>query len=164
MRDVGVEAGVNDLEGAVRFRGPDGQRQVHGGLGSSIKGVDLFEAGEETGVIAKRGADGVVGVAGLPVGKDDDARAEMADDARDSDAVVEGVFDGAVGQGECLAPADAEDAGGFIGFAGAVFGSTPGAGFALGEVEDGGAEAAGGGAEHGSAAGLLGVVSVSCDG
>ena len=103
-------------------------------------------------------------MARLPVGQNDDARAEQAEDADDGDAVFEGVFDGAVGQVERLAPADAEDAGGFIGFARALVGGAAGSGFALGQIENGGAQAARRHAQQGSAAGLFHVVAVSGNG
>ena len=86
----------------------------------------------------------MVGVACLPVGQDDDAGAQTAQDGGDFDAVLEACFRGAVGKVERLAPGDAEEARGFFGFAGAVVGGAAGAGFALGEIEDGGAQAAGG--------------------
>ena len=103
-------------------------------------------------------------MAGLPVGKDHDAGTEQAQDADDGDAVFESVFDGAVGQGERLTPANAKNTGGFIGFAGALIGSAAGSGFALGEIENGGAQAARSHAQEGSPAGLLHVVAVSGDG
>ena len=44
---VGVEAGVDDLEGPMRLRAR----------------YRLFEAGEKTGVVAERSRDGVIGMA-----------------------------------------------------------------------------------------------------
>ena len=59
---------------------------------------------------------------------------------------------------------DAEDAGGFGGLGGALGGCAAGAGLALGEVEDAGSPAERLLDEEGSAAGLLDVVAVGCDG
>ena len=58
----------------------------------------------------------------------------------------------------------AENAGGFIGFARALGGGAAGSGFALGEIENGGAQTARRHAQKGSPAGLFHVVAVSCDG
>ena len=106
----------------------------------------------------------MVGVARLPVGQNDDAGAEQAQDAHDFEAVFQGVFDRAVGQVESLPPAGAQQARGLRGFAGALFGAAAGSGLALGQVENGGAQAARGHAQQGSAAGLFHVVAVRGDG
>ena len=57
-----------------------------------------------------------------------------------------------------------EDAGGGVGFGFAVGGGASGAGFALGEIEDAGAPAAGLHGEESAAAGLFDVVAVGGDG
>jgi len=56
-----------------------------------------------------------------------------------------------------------KDFGGCFGFCGALGGAASSAGFALGEVEDAGAEASGGHAEEGAAAGLFYVVAMGGD-
>ena len=68
------------------------------------------------------------------------------------------------GSVERLTPADAEDACGFFGFAGAVFGGSSGSGFALSQIENGGTEAARGHAQQRAAAGLLHIVAMGGDG
>src|ERR1039458_8790874 len=57
-----------------------------------------------------------------------------------------------------------QQARGFSGFAGTLFGAAAGSSFALGEVQNGGAQAARGHAQQGSAAGLFHVVAVGGDG
>jgi hypothetical protein len=54
----------------------------------------------------------MVGVAALPVGKDDDARAETADDFGDFEAIFQGVLEGAIGEIKGFAVGDFEDCGG----------------------------------------------------
>ncbi len=81
----------------------------------------------------------MIRVASLPVGQDDHARALLADDAGDLQAVLPGVFHAAVGNVERLPPGDAQDARGFGGFVGALFGSAARPHLALGEVENAGA-------------------------
>src|ERR1039458_7778461 len=111
---IGVEAGVDDLEWTVRFRA----------------GVDLLQTGKKAGFGAESGSDGVVRMARMPVRKDNDARAELTQNAHDGDAVFKIVGNGAVGQIECITPADSQDAGGFFGFAGALVRSAAPSGFA----------------------------------
>ena len=145
---IGVETGVDDFEGTMRRRGC-----FHFG-----------QAGEEAGFITERGDDGVIGVAGLPVGENDYAGAEKAENADDLETVGEGILDSAIWQVERLTPGDAENAGSFGGFTGAVICSASGSRFPLGEVEDGGAEVARGHAQQGSSAGLFHVVAMCGDG
>ena len=106
----------------------------------------------------------MVRVAALPVGKDDDARTQAAKNGGDLEAVLAGVLDVAVGEIERLAMADAEDARGLGGLAGAIFGGAAGAGLALREVEDAGAPAERLLDEQRAAAGLLDVVAMCGDG
>jgi len=146
--DVRVEAGIDDLEGA---------------MGWSAR-VDFCETREEAGLIAEGGGNGVVGMARLPIGKDHDAGAEMAQNVGDLHTIFEGIFDCAVGKVESLASGNTEEAGCFSGFLSSFAGGAAGSGFALRKVEDGGAEAAGGHAEEGAAAGLFYVVAVGGDG
>ena len=72
----------------------------------------------------------MVGMAALPVGKDDDAGAQAAEDGGDLEAVGEGVLDVAVGKVERFAVSDVEDAGGCVGFGFAVGCGAAGAGLA----------------------------------
>jgi hypothetical protein len=127
-------------------------------------GFNFLEAGEEAGVVTESARYGVVRMAGLPIGKDDDAGAEEAQDARDFDSILEGVLDGAIGEFEGLAPSDAEKFCGFGGFGGAFVRCAAGTGLALGEIEDGGAQTARCHAQKGSATGLFDVVAVGGDG
>jgi hypothetical protein len=60
--------------------------------------------------------------------------------------------------------ADAQDAGGFFGFAGALIRSAACAGFAPGQIENRRAQAARSHAEQGASAGLFDVVAMSGDG
>ena len=85
----------------------------------------------------------MVGVAALPVGKDDDAGAQTAEDGGDLETVLEGVLDVAVGEVEGFAVRYVEDACGIVGFGVALGGGATGAGLAVCEIEDAGAPAAG---------------------
>ena len=148
--DIGVERGVEDLVGAV-------------GRVAAWEG----EAGEttaEAGLVAERGGGVVIGVTALPIGEDDDARAEASEDGGDLEAVALGVFDVAVGEVEGFAMADVEDAGGVVRFPFALVGGAAGAGLAAGEVEDAGGPAEVVHGEEGAAAGLFDVVTVRGDG
>ena len=145
---IGVEAGVDDLEGAMR-------------LGA---GVDFLQAGKKAGFVAERGGDGVVGMARLPVRKDDDAGTELAQNAHDGDAIFKRIFDSAVREVERLPPANAENARGFFGFAGAIFRGAARAGFALSQIENRRAQAARSHAQQRSSAGLFHVVAMRGDG
>ncbi len=106
----------------------------------------------------------MVGMAALPVGKDDDARAQAAKHGGNLQAVLVGVLDVAVGQVERLAVRNVQDAGCVGGFGGALGGGAAGAGLALREVEDAGAPAARVHGQQRAAAGLLDVVAVGGDG
>jgi hypothetical protein len=154
--DVGVETGVEDFEGAV------------GGCGwfgvCDCGGYNFGETADEAGFVAEGGGGVMVGMAALPVGQDDYARAETAEDGGDFEAVGEGVFYVAIGEVEGLAVGDVEDSRGGVGFGFAVGCGASSAGFALGEIEDGGAPAAGLHGEESAAAGLLDVVAVGGNG
>ncbi len=125
---------------------------------------ELGEAGDEAGFVAQRGGGVVVGVAALPVGEDDDAGAEAAEDGGDLEAVGEGVLDVAVGEVESFAVGDIEDAGGGVGFGFALGGGAASAGLASREVEDAGAPAARVHDEERATAGLFYIVAVGGDG
>ncbi len=103
-------------------------------------------------------------MAALPVGEDDDARAETAEDGGDLEAVGEGVFDVAVGEVEGFAVGDVEDAGGVVGFGLTLGGSAAGSGLSAGEIEDGGTVAFGLHGQESAATGLFYVVAVGGDG
>ena len=102
-------------------------------------------------------------MARLPVGKDDDARAKLTQNAHDGDAILKRVCDCAVGQVERLAPAHSENARGFFGLAGAFGRGAAGSGFALCQIEDGGAQTARRHAQQRSPAGLFHVVAMGGD-
>ncbi len=127
-------------------------------------GFDLFEAGEEAGFSAEGRGDGVIGVARLPVRKYDDAGTKPAKDAHDGDAIFKRVGYGAISEVERVTPANAEDAGGFFGFTGAIVNTAASAGFALSQIENRGAQATRSHAQQGSAAGLFYVVAMRGDG
>ncbi len=121
---------------------------------------DFGEAADEAGFVAEGGGGVVVGVAALPVGKDDDAGTETAEDGGDLEAVLEGVLDVAVGEVEGFAVGYVEDACGIVGFGFALSGCASRAGLALGEIEDAGAPASGVHCEQRAPAGLLDVITV----
>ena len=103
-------------------------------------------------------------MARLPVGQNDDARPEFAEDADYAQAILESVFDGAVGQGERPAPANAQNARGFFRLAGALFRRAASASLALGQIENRSAQTARRHAQQRSAATLLHVVAMRGDG
>ena len=146
--NVRVEAGIYDLEGAMR----------------RIPGVDFGDAREKAGIVTQVRGDGVIRMARLPIRKNDDTWTEMAQDAHDFNSVVERVFDRAIGNVESLSRRDAEETSSFSGFLGAIGGAAARSGFALREVEDSGAESAGCHAQQRAATGLFDVVAVSGDG
>ncbi len=94
--DVGVERGVEDFVGAVRSTELGGE-------------VETGEAGGETGFVSEGGGGVVVGVAALPIGEDDHAGAEAAQDAGDLEAILEGVLNVAVREIESFAMGDTQD-------------------------------------------------------
>ena len=145
--DVGVERGVEDLVGAVR----------------RARDVELRQTAGEAGLVAESGCRVVVGVAALPVRKDDDAWPKTSEDSGDLQTVGLGVFDIAVRKVERLAMRNVENACGCLGFGASFVRGTPGAGLALGEVEDAGAPPAGVHGKQRAAAGLLDVVTVCGD-
>ncbi len=126
--------------------------------------LELRQAGEEARLVAQDRSRVVVGMAALPVRKDDHLRPGLADRARDLQAVLPGVLHAAVRDVERAAPPDAQDARRLFRLARTVLGSAARAQLALGEVEDAGAMAALRHLEQGAAAGLLHVVTVSGDG
>ena len=91
-------------------------------------------------------------------GSPDDARAQLADDADDLLAVLVGVAEATVRQGEVESTAQPEDLRRRRGFLLADLGRAQAARFASGEVDDGGAPAALGGDQQKPPAAQLGVV------
>jgi hypothetical protein len=85
----------------------------------------------------------------------------LAENARDCDAILKGVGECAVREVECLSPADSEDAGGFLGLAGAIGGCAARAGFALCQIENCRAQSARSHTQQCSSAGLFHVVAMS---
>jgi hypothetical protein len=146
-----VEAGVEDLKRAMRKVGFPGS-------------LNFGKPADEAGLIAKRRGGVVVRVAALPVGQDDDAGAQAAENSCDLETVLVGVLDVAVRQVEGFAVGDVEDAGSGSSFGGTVCGSAAGAGFALREVENAGAPAASMHGKQSASAGLLDVIAVGGDG
>ena len=149
--NVGVQAGVEDLIGAVRWVGRAGC-------------FDSSETADEAGFVSEGRGGVVIGVTALPIGKDDDARAKPAEDRRYLETVFVCVLDVAVGKVEGFAVSNIENAGSFIGL-GLAFGcGATGAGFAAGEIKDAGAPAASLHDEERSATGLFYVIAVCGDG
>src|SRR5208337_3959542 len=146
--NVGVEAGIDDLVRPI-------------GRGAE---VELGQSGDERGFVAEQGSGGVVGMSRLPIGKNQHARAQFANDARDLDAIFEGVLDAAVGNVERVPPTDFEDARRLLGLAGALLDGAARAHLALREVENGSAAPALSHLEQRAAAGLLDVVAVGGNG
>jgi hypothetical protein len=103
----------------------------------------------------------MVGVARLPVRKDDDTGTEAAENERDGDAILKGVGECTVVEVESLTPANSQDAGGFVSLTGAAGGCAARAGFALGQIENCRAQSARSHAQQGSSAGLFHVVAMS---
>src|SRR5208337_4427090 len=106
----------------------------------------------------------MIGMAALPVGKNDYARALLANDAGDLDAVGVGVLDAAIGNVEGFAPCDLQNTRCFGGFGGAALGGAARSQFALREVENAGARALTRHLQQRAATGLLHVVAMGGDG
>src|ERR1019366_1208040 len=81
-------------------------------------------------------------MARLPIGKNEDARAQLTNDTRDLDPVAEGVLDTPVGNIEGLPPAYFQDARSLVSLTRAVLYGAASAHLALREVEDGSAVSA----------------------
>ena len=80
----------------------------------------------------------MIGVAGFPVGEDEDLGAEAAEDGHEGHAQGDVVFQAGIGHLEVLAEAQAEEAGGLAGLCDAEFGGAAGAHVAGGEIEGAG--------------------------
>src|SRR5664279_135690 len=100
----------------------------------------------------------------LPVGKNQHARAQLTNDARDLDPIAKGVLDPAVGNIERSPPTDFQDARCLIGLTRPVVNAAAGAHLALREIEDGSAVSALRHLEQRAAAGLLDVVAMGGNG
>src|SRR5439155_4354257 len=149
--NIGVEAGVENLEGAMRRVGLTGS-------------LHLRQAADKAGFVAQGGAGVVVGVAALPVRKDNDARTQPAKHRSYLQAVLISVLDIAIRKVEGFAVGDIEDACSSRGLCGTMGSGAPGAGFALSKVEDAGAPAVGVHGEERASAGLFHVVAVRGNG
>jgi hypothetical protein len=102
-------------------------------------------------------------MAGLPVGEDDNTWANLAQYSRNLFPVLHGVFDGAIGQVESIAPAYPKQLCRFCCFACTILGCAASSCLAAGQIEDGSAQATRGHAQKSAAAGLLYVISVCRD-
>ena len=100
----------------------------------------------------------------LPIGQNHHAGPQLAQNAGDLDAIFERVLNRAVGQVERLPPGNTQNARSVSGFAGAVLCAAARAGLALGQVENGRAQAAGGHTQQGSSARLFHIVAMGSDG
>ena len=96
----------------------------------------------------------------LPVRKEDNAGASLADHSRNLQPVFPRVLDAAIGNIERLPPAHAQDFCRVFGFARAAFCAAASSHFALREIENAGAMALPGRFEQCAAAGLFYVVAV----
>src|SRR5882724_5193638 len=96
----------------------------------------------------------------LPVRQDQYFRTLLPDHARDLQSVLPGVLDAAIGNIERVPPRNFQDPSGFGRLACAVSGCAARSHFALSEIEDTGAIAAGCHLEQSSAAGLLDIVTM----
>ena len=106
----------------------------------------------------------MIGMAGLPVGNDDGARAKFADGGGEAEFVSAGGLDVGVGDTEGSAVFYFEDFRGGGGFSGATFGRAQCAHFASGQVEDAGFVAGLRHFEESAAAGEFNVVGMGGDG
>ena len=122
------------------------------------------EAADEAGFVAEGCGGVVIGMTALPVREDDDAGAEAAEDGGDLEAIVEGVLDVAVGEVEGFAVATLRMRAAALASASRSAAVPRVPDFALGEIEDAGAPAAGLHDEEGAAAGLFDVVAMGGDG
>ena len=126
--------------------------------------IHLCQAGEKTGFVAQRRHDRVIGMPRLPVRQNHHPRAQLAQYARNLDAIFKGVFDRAIGQVERLPPANAEQLRRFCRFRGPFFGAAARAGLALRQVQNRCAQSARRHAQQCAAAGLFHVVAMGRDG
>jgi hypothetical protein len=88
----------------------------------------------------------------------------LPEDSGDLELIFPTRGDVAVGKIEGFAPGDAEEMGCGCGFVGAVLGGAAGAALAAREIKDGGPSAEGAHVKQSSAAGLLYVVAMGCEG
>ena len=149
--NISIEARVENLKGAmrrVRFTG-----SLHFG-----------EPADEARFIAQSSGGVVIGVASLPIGQNDDAWTQTAENGSDLEAILVFVLDIAVGKVEGFAVSDVEDAGCRRGLGCTVGRGAAGAGFALSKVEDTGTPAVGVHGQQSTPAGLFDVVAVGGNG
>src|ERR1017187_8675706 len=103
-------------------------------------------------------------MAPVPIRKNQHARAQLTNDARDLDPVAKGVLDATIRDVESPPPTDFQDARCLVCLPRPVVNAAARAHFALREVKDGGAASALGHLEQRTAAGLLNVVAMGGDG
>jgi hypothetical protein len=106
----------------------------------------------------------MVRMAGGPIGKNDDARTDAAQDGDNLKAILPGIFDAAIGDVEGFAPIHPQDARRFSGFDRTFVSGAARPPLSLGQVQNGGRDAKGAHAEQSAAAGLLHVVAMGGDG
>src|ERR1700729_720594 len=99
-----------------------------------------------------------------PVGKDHDARADVAQDLDNPEPILPGVLYATVGDVERLTPAGTEDAGRIGGFGCPLFGRPTRSGLATSQIQDGCRDAAGPHAQQRATAGLFYVVAMGRNG
>jgi len=151
----GVKAGVDNLEG------PMGRLRRVRSCGNYRR---ICQAGEEAGFVAQRSDGRVVRVARMPVWQNDHARTKIAQNTHNLEPAFQGVFNRSVRQVKRLPPADAQQMCCFGSFPCALFRAAASSGFALRQVQNGGAQPAGGHAQQGSSASLFHVVAMGRDG
>src|ERR1019366_5674202 len=100
----------------------------------------------------------------LPIGKNQHARAQLTNGARDLNPIAKGVLDTAVRNIERSPPTDFQDARRLVGLTRPVFNAAARAHLALREVKDGSAVAALRHLEQRAAASLFDVVAMGGDG
>src|SRR5205807_9279969 len=129
-------------------------------LGCNWFQLYLAQPGQKTRFVSKSRAGVVIGMAALPVGKNDNSWALFAYHPCDLHPVLPGIFHAAIGNIESLPEAGLQNPRSFIGFAGSILDRAAGAHFPLRQVEDSGAVSLLRHLEQSAAAGLLNVVAV----
>src|ERR1022692_1198817 len=102
----------------------------------------------------------MIGVTALPVRKNQNARALLAENIRDLEAILPRIFDATVRNIECFAPEHLQDTCCVGSFTGAVFHCAARSHFSAGQIEDAGFVSPLSHLEQGSAAGLFYVIAV----
>lgn len=162
--DGGLVADVEEEAGAFGDAEVDAEVvEDAAGVGGQAGDVGLGQFGPEAGVFDELGSGDVVGMGVFPVGGEEKAGADFAEDRGEGAAVFEGRFEAAVGQAEVVAPGVAEGGVGGGGFAGAGLAAAQGGRLAVGQVEDADVPALLDQAGDGAAGAEFGVVGVGSD-